>query len=95
MSHPLLRWQLVRMRHRVGNILQNQGYCESIGASPHNSLECEIFNSSSVQYEFGGIDLLTIGYAMLAHFLANGASHAQVNALCIIPFILRRVHMLV
>src|SRR5215470_17817973 len=39
-SHPLLRWPLVRMRYRVGNVLQDQGYCESIGASPHNPLEC-------------------------------------------------------
>src|SRR4030095_12246029 len=39
-SHPLLRWPLVRMRHRVGNVLQGQGYCESIRASPHNPLEC-------------------------------------------------------
>jgi hypothetical protein len=28
------------MRHRVGNVWQDQGYCESIGASPHNPLEC-------------------------------------------------------
>src|SRR4029450_10118359 len=40
-SHPLLRWPLVRMRHRVGNVLQGQGYCESIRASPHNPLACD------------------------------------------------------
>src|SRR5713226_3341032 len=40
MSHPLWRWPLVRMRHRVGNVLKDQDYCESIGASPRNSVEC-------------------------------------------------------
>src|SRR5262245_14566675 len=44
MSHPLWRWPLVRMRHRVGNVLKDQDYCESIGASPRNSVECGGFN---------------------------------------------------
>src|SRR4030095_12358064 len=50
-SHPLLRWPLVRMRHRVGNVLQGQGYCESIRASPHNPLECDLrFPSSAMPW---------------------------------------------
>src|SRR5262245_5449953 len=46
MSHPLWRWPLVRMRHRVGNVLKDQDYCESIGASPRNSVECELGDDS-------------------------------------------------
>jgi hypothetical protein len=31
------------MRHRVGNVLKDQDYCESIGASPRNSVECALY----------------------------------------------------
>jgi hypothetical protein len=38
-SSPFVRgW--VWMRHRVGNILKDQAYCEKIGALPRNSVEC-------------------------------------------------------
>jgi hypothetical protein len=32
---------LARMRHREGNVLKDQAYCERLGASPLNSVECE------------------------------------------------------
>src|SRR5437870_11783336 len=47
MSHPLLRWPLVRREHREGNILKDQAYCERIGASPLNPLECELTRVTS------------------------------------------------
>ena len=40
MSHPQLSWPLVQLRHRAGNILKDQGYWESIRASPRNPMEC-------------------------------------------------------
>src|SRR6266446_245105 len=47
MCHPLCRWPLARMRHREGNVLKDQAYCERLGASPLNSGECGIRVSSS------------------------------------------------
>ena len=42
------RWLLVRMRHREGNVLKDQAYCERIGASPLNPMECETVSARRV-----------------------------------------------
>ena len=34
------RWLLVKMRHREGNALKDQAYCERLGVPPLNSVEC-------------------------------------------------------
>jgi len=34
------RWLSVRMSHREGNVLKDQAYYETIGASPLNPVEC-------------------------------------------------------
>ena len=38
-SSPL-RWGLVRMRHREGNMLKDQAFYERLRASPLNQVEC-------------------------------------------------------
>src|SRR5215470_16490228 len=38
-SHPRLRWPLVRMKHRGGNVLKDQAFYESLRASPLNPVE--------------------------------------------------------
>ena len=35
------RWPLVRMKHREGNVLKDQVYCERFAMSPLKSVECE------------------------------------------------------
>jgi hypothetical protein len=36
----LCRWPLVWMRHRERNVLKEQAYCERLGVSPRNPMEC-------------------------------------------------------
>src|SRR5262249_37795282 len=38
-SHPRLKWPLVRMRHRGGNVLRDQAFYERLRASPLNPME--------------------------------------------------------
>jgi hypothetical protein len=40
-SHPLLRWPMVRMRHRADNVLKHQGDCERLSVRQLNQVEYE------------------------------------------------------
>jgi hypothetical protein len=49
------------MRHRVGNVLKDQDYCESIGASPRNSVECGVPTTRRRLDGYGLVRLLQEG----------------------------------
>src|SRR5215471_9379961 len=48
-SHPRLKWPLVRMRHRGGNVLRDQAFYERLRASPLNPMESGTIHPLGIQ----------------------------------------------
>ena len=63
------RWPLMRMRHRGGNVLKDQVYCERIATSPLNSVECGRFNYGDSQL-WSGREVQSLFGSTIVHALS-------------------------